>query len=237
MPRCRCSTAASWGCSSPASTGWRPGCASARRSASCSAARWARTWPRRPWSGARRWAARRARWPCCSPTSWVPPAWPRTARRTRWWTCSTGSSPSSWRWSRSTAAGSTSSRATRRWRCSARRSRWTTPRTARWPPRARSAERLAEEVPDLTAGIGVSGGTALAGNVGAEQRFEYTVIGDPVNEAARLTELAKEEDGHVLASLRAGGAGRRGGGRAAGRPATRPSCAGAHGPRSWRGRL
>jgi adenylate cyclase len=26
------------------------------------------------------------------------------------------------------------------------------------------------------------------------------VIGDPVNEAARLTELAKLEDGHVLAS-------------------------------------
>ncbi len=62
------------------------------------------------------------------------------------------------------------------------------------------AERVAKEVPDLKAGIGVSGGTALAGNVGAEQRFEYTVIGDPVNEAARLTELAKEEDGCVLAS-------------------------------------
>ncbi len=62
------------------------------------------------------------------------------------------------------------------------------------------AERLSQDVPDLTAGIGVSGGTALAGNVGAEHRFEYTVIGDPVNEAARLTELAKDEDGHVLAS-------------------------------------
>ncbi len=62
------------------------------------------------------------------------------------------------------------------------------------------AVRLADDVSDLTAGIGVSGGTALAGNVGAEHRFEYTVIGDPVNEAARLTELAKDEDGHVLAS-------------------------------------
>jgi adenylate cyclase len=62
------------------------------------------------------------------------------------------------------------------------------------------AERLASEVSDLRAGIGVSGGRAVAGNVGAEKRFEYTVIGDPVNEAARLSELAKQEDCGVLAS-------------------------------------
>ncbi len=49
-------------------------------------------------------------------------------------------------------------------------------------------------------GIGVSAGRAIAGHIGALARFEYTVIGDPVNEAARLTELAKLEDGHVLAS-------------------------------------
>jgi adenylate cyclase len=49
-------------------------------------------------------------------------------------------------------------------------------------------------------GIGVSAGSAIAGHIGAQARFEYTVIGDPVNEAARLTELAKLEDGHVLAS-------------------------------------
>ena len=64
----------------------------------------------------------------------------------------------------------------------------------------RLAERLSSEVPGLRAGIGVSGGRAVAGNVGAEKRFEYTVIGDPVNEAARLSELAKEEEGGVLAS-------------------------------------
>jgi adenylate cyclase len=48
-------------------------------------------------------------------------------------------------------------------------------------------------------GIGVSSGRAIAGHIGAQARFEYTVIGDPVNEAARLTELAKLEPGHVLA--------------------------------------
>ncbi len=62
------------------------------------------------------------------------------------------------------------------------------------------AERLPDEVDGLEAGIGVSAGEAVAGNIGEESRFEYTVIGDPVNEAARLTELAKERPGHVLAS-------------------------------------
>jgi adenylate cyclase len=62
------------------------------------------------------------------------------------------------------------------------------------------AKRLRREVPELDAGIGVSGGPAVAGNVGAAQRFEYTVIGDPVNEAARLTELAKSVPGRVVAN-------------------------------------
>jgi adenylate cyclase len=61
-------------------------------------------------------------------------------------------------------------------------------------------ERLRERVPGLEAGIGVASGRAVAGNIGAERRYEYTVIGDPVNEAARLTELAKEHEGRVLAS-------------------------------------
>lgn len=59
--------------------------------------------------------------------------------------------------------------------------------------------RLEEEVPELRAGIGVSAGTAVAGNVGAARRYEYTVIGDPVNEAARLTEVAKSVPGLVVA--------------------------------------
>lgn len=62
------------------------------------------------------------------------------------------------------------------------------------------AARLAGEVPDCPAGIGVATGDAVAGNVGDPRRFEYTVIGDPVNEAARLTELAKNAEGRLLAS-------------------------------------
>jgi adenylate cyclase len=62
------------------------------------------------------------------------------------------------------------------------------------------AQRIEAELDELEAGIGVSAGRAVAGNVGAESRFEYTVIGDPVNEAARLCELAKDAEGRVLAS-------------------------------------
>ena len=59
---------------------------------------------------------------------------------------------------------------------------------------------LIEELGANEFGIGVSAGRAIAGHIGAKARFEYTVIGDPVNEAARLTELAKVEEGQVLAS-------------------------------------
>jgi adenylate cyclase len=60
--------------------------------------------------------------------------------------------------------------------------------------------RLRRELPGSEAAIGVSAGQVVAGNIGAAERFEYTVIGDPVNEAARLTELAKGKPSRVLAS-------------------------------------
>ncbi|AKN16548.1 hypothetical protein B586_08225 [Mycobacterium haemophilum DSM 44634] len=65
------------------------------------------------------------------------------------------------------------------------------------------ADRLANEMPECQAGIGVAAGQVVAGNVGAKERFEYTVIGEPVHEAARLCELAKSHQGRVLATATA----------------------------------
>nr|WP_307831856.1 adenylate/guanylate cyclase domain-containing protein [Prauserella cavernicola] len=53
---------------------------------------------------------------------------------------------------------------------------------------------------ELDLGIGVAKGPAFAGQLGTASRFEYTVIGDAVNEAARLTEHAKQVPGRILAS-------------------------------------
>ena len=64
----------------------------------------------------------------------------------------------------------------------------------------RLRERLVAELEGADASIGVSAGPAVAGNVGARERFEYTVIGDPVNEASRLCELAKQRPCRLLAS-------------------------------------
>lgn len=53
---------------------------------------------------------------------------------------------------------------------------------------------------ELDLGIGVATGQAFAGQLGTRSRLEYTVIGDAVNEAARLTEHAKQVPSRILAS-------------------------------------
>jgi class 3 adenylate cyclase len=67
----------------------------------------------------------------------------------------------------------------------------------------RSARRICHavaEAGEVDVGVGVACGQVWAGQVGAASRLEYTVIGDPVNEAARLTELAKDHTGRAVAS-------------------------------------
>jgi adenylate cyclase len=64
---------------------------------------------------------------------------------------------------------------------------------------ARALGRQLRRLP-VDFGIGVSAGRVFAGNIGAENRYEYTVIGDAVNEAARLADLAKTSERRILCS-------------------------------------
>jgi adenylate cyclase len=65
---------------------------------------------------------------------------------------------------------------------------------------ARAIRDRVAEMGELQVGIGVACGPVIAGQIGTATRLEYTVIGDAVNEAARLTDLAKRVPGNILAS-------------------------------------
>jgi adenylate cyclase len=63
-----------------------------------------------------------------------------------------------------------------------------------------NAELARAGLPQLRIGIGINTGPMILGNIGSEERFGYTILGDGVNLAARLESATKDYGVGVLVS-------------------------------------
>ena len=62
-------------------------------------------------------------------------------------------------------------------------------------------ERLREEgLEEINTGAGINTGLAVVGNFGSSNRFDYSVLGDSVNLAARLESSCKTYDTDLIIS-------------------------------------
>ena len=62
------------------------------------------------------------------------------------------------------------------------------------------AEMEERGLPRVKFGTGVNTGTCIVGNMGAETRLDYSVVGDAVNLGARLEAQTRQEDTPILVS-------------------------------------
>jgi len=64
----------------------------------------------------------------------------------------------------------------------------------------------AHALPALKLGVAVHSGAVILGSIGAPQKMQHTIIGDPVNVTARLEGLCKEFSSGIIVSDRVHGA-------------------------------
>jgi adenylate cyclase len=66
--------------------------------------------------------------------------------------------------------------------------------------RTLNQKRKSRGQPEINIGMGIHSGEVLAGNIGSDQRLEYTVIGDTVNQSSRIESANKDFGSDLLIS-------------------------------------